>query len=469
MSPLADIVYRASRDRRATLFVTLLTVISYGVTLLRERANAMAFGTSGDLDAYLVAVSVISLIAITPSRALYEGLILATASRGQRESEAAAATARAAVGVGTLALVAVSVAALAAAPVLVRLIAPDMSSSRILEAEELARSLIPMIIALGVWEIVRGVLHGYHEFFSSSVLPIIAPLVTFVTVTTLNGVLGIHALVLGSLLGTGLQAVVGLVVLVRLGIPLALSRSLFDLRSLRAIQGPATASSILAAVAMLWVSADRFLASSLPEGRIAALNYASSIYAAASVVAITGTATVAFPRLAQSAQAGTAQAFTSLLKRGVLDTAIVSLPMTILLVAFAQPLVHLLLGSGRFDAVSERVTAESLVAYLVFLPLIAPASVIARSVYALGLLRLIVAQSVLVLVAKVGLGLILRDSFQHVGVAAASGVATIIVGAVVLVAALRAARDLRTPAAAEADLATDLPPEPPHAGTPIST
>jgi peptidoglycan biosynthesis protein MviN/MurJ (putative lipid II flippase) len=99
-----------------------------------------------------------------------------------------------------------------------------------------------------------------------------------------------------------------------------------------------------------------------------------------------------------------------------------------------------LFGAGRFDAESERVTTESFLAYVVFLPLTAPAAVIARSVYALGMLRLLVAQGVVVLLAKIIVGLLLRDSYEHVGVAAAGGLATMIGAAVVLIAAVRAAR-----------------------------
>jgi peptidoglycan biosynthesis protein MviN/MurJ (putative lipid II flippase) len=94
---------------------------------------------------------------------------------------------------------------------------------------------------------------------------------------------------------------------------------------------------------------------------------------------------------------------------------------------------------------------------VVFLPLTAPGAVLARSVYALGMLRLLVAQGVLVLTAKVLIGLALRDSFEHVGVAAAGGLATVIGSAIVLVAALRAARRLGQPMNAR-DV---LPAEPP--------
>lgn len=447
MTRLLERIYRIASDRQATLFVTAFTIVSYGVALLRERANAAAYGTSAELDAYLVASSAISLIAITPSRALYEGLVLTIASHREREPDLAAATARAAVGLGVLVLAGLTAFGLLVVPALAHAIAPDMAPDRMAEVQRISVLLLPSIVGLGLWEITRGALHGFQEFFRSSVVPIIAPLVTFVMVTTLSGSIGIDALVWGSIAGASAQALVAVVMLVRREVRLTLTRDLVDARLLRVMTGPVAASATLAALAMLWVAADRFLASSLPEGRIAALNYASRISDVASIVAVTGIATVAFPQLARSARAARGAEFSRLLKKSVLETALGALPLTIVFVALARPVVHLLLGAGRFDAESERVTTEALIAYMIFLPLTAPAAVIARSVYALGMLRLLVAQGAVVLLAKIAIGLILRDPFQHIGVAVSGGLATMIGATVVLVAAVRAARDLTLPEA----------------------
>lgn len=448
---------RFSREGRATMLVTALTIVSYGVALLRERANAAAFGTSREIDAYLVASGVIALLAITPSRALYEGLVLSIAPATSSARDEASAVSRAALGVGTLVLAAGSGVSLLLTGVLVRAAAPDLPPDGIATAEAIASALIPSIVALGLWEISRGILHGYREFVGSSLLQIVAPLVTFGMVTATSERLGIVSLVMGSVAGAGLQAALALVVVARQGVPFSVSRSLLDLSRLRALGGPLVASGTLVGLAMLWVAADRFLGSSLPEGRIAALNYAARISDVVGVVALTGIATVAFPDLARSARSASASEFSRLLRRSVAATAAAALLLTIAFALFAQPIVHVLLGAGRFDAESERVTTEALLAYLAFLPLTTPAAVIARSVFALGMLRFLVAQSALVVAIKVILGLMLRGPYEHVGVAAASGLATIVGSLLVLIGTTRAARAMARSPIAETQPVTELP------------
>src|SRR5688500_15187280 len=104
MTVMRRALERFSGEGRATVVVTTLTIVSCGVARVRERANAAAFGTTREIDAYLVASSVIALLAITPSRALYEGLVLSIAPAATAARHEASAISRAALGIGTVVL-----------------------------------------------------------------------------------------------------------------------------------------------------------------------------------------------------------------------------------------------------------------------------------------------------------------------------------------------------------------------------
>lgn len=442
MTPSAPHVLRigaASHLRRLSAAVTLLTFFSYIAALLRERATAAAYGASRELDTFVVANTAIAFISLTVGRALYDPVVVTLASSRERDPQSARALARFVI----LAMSGMLVGG-AALLVLVRhsavtLIAPAMPVDALGEAARLTLLLSPAVALLGLGEITRAILHGYQEFLVSSLLPVTNTMIVLGAVVLLAPTLGIEALVLGTVIGGAAQLVLAVGALLRVG-ALTSSGGAPAVEQFRAIAAPLAAGLALTALSSLLVVVDRALGSLLPEGRIAALNYAGRILDVATAITVSGIAAVAYPLLARLRAANRMSEFERVFWLSFAGAAAIAVPLGLALAVLAIPAVTVLFGVGRFDATAQRVTGESLAAYALALPFLAPATIVARTLYALRRVRLLIAQAGLFLAVKIIMGLVLVGPFEHVGVALATTLAAAVVAAVTITAIIREMR-----------------------------
>lgn len=441
------------RSRGLSAAITVFALVGYVAALLRERATAGAYGAGRDLDAFVVANTAVGVIALTLGRALYDPLVVTLASARARDLSAARALTRVAIlGMAVALLAGALLLALLRAP-LVAAIAPATQSDTLAESARLALYLAPSVVLLGLGEIARAALHGHQEFVVSSVVPIANTLVVLACVVLLAPSRGIEALVLGTILGGTLQLALALGALTR-SRAINVTGAGANPNDVRALLAPFGAGLALTALSSLLIVVDRALASALPEGRIAALNYAARLLEVATILASTGVATVAYPLLARLRAGARHAEFARVFRLSLVGTLLIAVPGALVLAVFAAPVVTVLLGTGRFDEIAQRITGESLAAYSLALPFLAAGSVLARTLYALRRIRLLIMQGVLFLLVKVAVGLALVGLLQHVGVALSTGVAAAVATAFVLVDLVRWTRSVGGPGA-------DLPIGPP--------
>lgn len=128
---------------------------------------------------------------------------------------------------------------------------------------------------------------------------------------------------------------------------------------------------------------ERFLASWLPEGSIAVLNYAFKVDWLVYLVFVVPITTMAFPRLAESAAAGDQQRFLHVLIVALKAVLLLLLPMIVFLLVSGDPVIRLLFERGNFSAARTGDTAAVLRVYVLGLPAAAATLVLFYAVYAL--------------------------------------------------------------------------------------
>lgn len=429
---------RIARARTLSVLVTGLTLAGYSVSLLRERATAFAYGTSAELDGFLVALTAVTLIAITSSRALYDPLVLTLSALRESDRVAAARLARAVLGASAAVLALATAALVFANEAMTDLIAPGLTQHSAEVAFRMTTILVPAVLLLGTWELARAVLHAWDEFVLSSVLPVVATGITFVAIVSFAPAIGIAALAYGTLAGAAAQFTLVLVYLARAGV-LGV-RGLPARADVRGLVAPALVGLVLVAVGNGSIAIDRVLGSLLPEGRISALNYAARLVDVATVVAVSGVATVMYPRFARMRASGQGAAVVRALRASVAATVLAAFAIMAVLVPFAEPVVGLLFGTGRFDDASRRVTGEALAVYALSLPFVATALILARALYSFRKFRALMITGVLFLAIKLAVGLALVASLQHSGVALATVIAYVAVSPIGPLIVARAVR-----------------------------
>ncbi|HEY6079625.1 MAG TPA: murein biosynthesis integral membrane protein MurJ, partial [Polyangiaceae bacterium] len=129
--------------------------------------------------------------------------------------------------------------------------------------------------------------------------------------------------------------------------------------------------------------------------------------------------TAALPSLAKLAGRGELGEVSRTYAFGMRLTLFVSIAATALFVGLAEPLVVLLFQRGEFDALAAQETARALVAQGAGIWLVASVRQLTSTYYALGDTRTPVIVAAIDLCAFIGLALLLRPSFGHVGISMA--------------------------------------------------
>ncbi|MCM3749153.1 murein biosynthesis integral membrane protein MurJ [Paenibacillus pasadenensis] len=108
---------------------------------------------------------------------------------------------------------------------------------------------------------------------------------------------------------------------------------------------------------------DKFFTKLLPEGSIAALNYAFKLTQLPSGIFATAVSTIIFPALAVMVSKKDEKGAFTVLDKGIRLTLFITCPAIICLILFSRPLTQLLFERGAFDAAATNITATGVVLY----------------------------------------------------------------------------------------------------------
>jgi putative peptidoglycan lipid II flippase len=420
------------RVARSTVIVMGVTLASTVLGFMREVVNARYFGASGDMDAFLAAAVIPTILFGVFNGALVTALVpifsdyLAT----DREDDAwrLASTLLITLAVG------LSIAAAIGA-----LLAPWYMPSiarfhdrRLDEAIMMARWLMPTIIATSLAGIVASLLNAYHRFTAAALQGAVANVCTVVMVAVLFRRFGIGALVLGTLGGVFMQ------LLIQLPPFFALRRFRFvvdwrhaGVRRLLTVLGPIAIGSAAGQIALFF---DRYFASSLNEGSIAGMNYAVKLVGFPQQIFVTAIATVIFPVFASQFAAKHRTAMRRSIATGIKMVFFLTLPSAVGLCMLAGPIVQTLFERGAFTPNDTVLCASLLPFAAVGLVALAANVIMTRCLFACGEVRMPIAISVATVILNVVLSIAFLPHLAARGLLLANAVSqtleTIALGAV---------------------------------------
>jgi putative peptidoglycan lipid II flippase len=136
-------------------------------------------------------------------------------------------------------------------------------------------------------------------------------------------------------------------------------------------------------VSTLNVMVDRWVASRLPEGAIAALNFSGRVWTLPITLLAAPIATAVFPSFSSMAVDGSAlHAMDDKVRRTVAFLAYIVIPSSVGIVVLATPITRLLFQRGAFDAAATAITASCVQMYALGLVFQAVAPILAKVFYA---------------------------------------------------------------------------------------
>lgn len=326
----------------ATLFSTLLG-------LAREIVNARYYGTRWEMDTFLAAATIPTILFGLFNGALVSALVPVFSEYIAIErNEEGWRLANTVVNALVVLLVVVAAVAWIFAPMYVPLIAHGFPAPQMGVAIRMTRWLVPTIVATSLAGVFAAILNAHHRFRATALQGVAINVVTIACVIALDHRYGIYAVVLGTTLGFCAQVLVQIPALLRLGH----WRPQIDLRHpglarIAANLGPIIVGSAAGQLALFF---DRFFASTLPPGAMAAMNYATKLVGFPQQIFAAAIATVIFPLLSIDFARGNRAGVRRSALTGLRLTLFITIPAVCGLYALAGPIVQTLFERGVFGA-----------------------------------------------------------------------------------------------------------------------
>ncbi len=339
----------------AVYILAFSAILSSILALLRDRLLAHAFGASATLDVYYAAFRIPDLIFVAIGALVSVYILIPELAKRSSEAQRKYID-TILVGFSILAI-AVSVVAFITAPLLLRLLFPQLMTSDG-DLVLLTRIMLLQPIFLGLSNIMAAVTQVRSRYALYALSPLLYNLGIIVGILLFYPIWGISGLAIGVVLGAFLHFAIQIPTtysdgffhsVPRLTNPKVLFETAF-------ISIPRALALSMNQISFLGLTA---LAALLTSGSVAVFMFAYNLQAVPLAIIGASYSVAAFPTLATAMARGEKSAFVSHIATAARHIFFWSLPITALIVVLRAYMVRVVLGSGAFDWTDTRLTAAA--------------------------------------------------------------------------------------------------------------
>lgn len=340
------------------------------------------FGTGDALDAFLIAFLVPSFVADSLAGSVSASLVPALIDERERNGEAADRLFSSVTWAALAVLVLIAGLIVCGGHLLVAVLARGFSREKLALANSLLLMLAPAAVLGGMAAVWKAVLNAGERFAVAAMSPLMTPLAIIVALLLSGKGATVRELALGTNAGCFLEVIVLAIGLRAHGFKLRLRWYGIDPALVEVFRHylPVVASTIVMGASLL---VNQSLAAALGPGSVAAFAFGTRLATLASGSAASIVSTAVFPHFSRMA---THQAWREL-RRALRMSAglliVCSVPLTIGLSVYSEPLVRLLLQRGAFAASDTNLVAAVQRLALLQIPFYVLAAPLVRMVSAL--------------------------------------------------------------------------------------
>lgn len=423
------------QGRSVSFYKSVVTVggLTLGSRLLgfaRDILTAAMLGAGPVADAFFVALKLPNFFRrITAEGAfsvsfvpMFSGMLADGDEQGRKEAIKFAEEAQA---VMIAVLVPFTIAMLLAMPWVLHLVAPGFGSTpeRYDLALEMSRVTFPYILLMSLTALLGGVMNSFDRFGPFAAAPMLFNLSLIFAMfcfAPFTGTVG-HALSWGVVLAGILQLAWLFYATRKLGVMLKWRRPRLTphIRQLFRKMGPGVFG---AGIAQINLFIDMVLASLLPVGAISYLYYADRLYQLPLSVIGIAIGTALLPMLSRALKSDEKETANKLFNKGIEASLMLALPATMAYLVIGDTIVDVLFVRGAFDLNAGTQSGYVLMAYTVGLPAFIVSRVLSTVFFAHGDTTTPVKYAVVCAVLNTLLALAMLQSYQHVGIAMATGI-----------------------------------------------
>ncbi len=400
------------------------TIVKFAATF-KEIAVASVYGRSDAMDAFLAAVLVpnllVNLISESMNQALVPTLVRVREQEGRERAQQLLSSSM--LWMCLLLGAACAVMALLAHGFF-PLIASHFPPAKLQLAVRLFYALLPIVVISGIATNCTAVLNTLDRFALPALAPTVISVSVLVGALLLGGRFGIWAMVYSTLAGSLLHAVIVAWMMHARGYRFRLRWHGMNeaTREVAGQYGPVLLSSVVASGGLL---VDQSMAAMLIAGSVSALVYANRFVSVVLMLLAGAVSTAIVPYFSRMIAHHDWAGCRHTLRTWVRLTALVSVPIAVLLIAGARPLVRVALQHGQFGPHDTAVVASVLAMYAIQIPFFVTSRVYYRFLVAMRRTDLVLYCGILNLALDIVLNLVLMRWFGVAGIALATSLWTV--------------------------------------------
>jgi putative peptidoglycan lipid II flippase len=355
-------------DQPRTLFrlagiVSAFLVLSRLSGYVREALLAARFGATHTTDAWVLAQNLpASIFAVIGAGLVMVFLPVFREVFEKRGEEAAWRLTNTVLNVTMVLAALLVLVGWLVAPTLIPMLAPGLPAAPQALAVSLTRTMLPMMLFMGISGVAAAVLNANRLFFAPALVGLMSNVAVITALMLIVSPAQISWVAWAVVAGAAAGSLVQLPQLPGLGFRYSLQ---WELKDSAIPQIGRLILPIIATTSAIHLQGfvDLFLASGLAEGSISALNYAVRVNSLPYGVIGAAIATVLYPSLADHAASGRTDELRQTASRGLRTLAFLLLPMALGVMVFRGPLVQLIFERGAFDPQATVATAYALLFY----------------------------------------------------------------------------------------------------------
>ena len=348
-----------------TALISILTLSSRVLGVIRDALIAMYFGTSSQTDAFFIAFRPFDLVRKLFSEGILSISFVPVFSKTlEKEGQSmAVAMVFSFFCFLSLAGIFIMLAGIFFAPVIIKLIAPGFIgfSYKYGLTIILLKIMLPYFWLVLITALFMGVLNSLGNFGVPAVAPVVFNLVVIVFTIFISNYFEtpVTALAVGVTIGGIFQLAIQIPFMIRLGM---LQTSLFKFfhPGVLKVMKVMVPSMIGAASYQINIMLASFFASKLDIGSVSYIYYADRLVQFPLALFAVSVATVFLPELSRKAVSGQLDEIAGLFSKGVKLVLFITIPAMAGLMALDEKIVAFLFGHGAFNDLAIQQTAECL-------------------------------------------------------------------------------------------------------------
>ncbi|MBT1279125.1 murein biosynthesis integral membrane protein MurJ [Thermoanaerobacter sp. CM-CNRG TB177] len=415
----------AKKTVKAAGIIMIITLLSKVFGFLRDMTLAFQFGTSVSMDVYNMATVIPMILFAAVTAAIATTVVPIFTEYFQKDGKRKAFDfINNLLGIVLLATIILTILGFLFAPYLVKFVAPAFTGEKFELTVKLTTILLPTMVFIAASNIFTGALQSMEHFTIPAMIGIPYNIIVITVAILYGDKFGITAVAYSIIIATFLQALMQLPVLYKLGYRFRVKVDFKD-EGVKRVVLLAMPVLMGTGIQTINVYVDRVIASFLPDGSIAALNYANRLNMFALGIFSTAIATVIYPVLSKHSVADDTEGFLKSLNFAVSGILYILIPVSVGAMVLRMPIIKVLFERGAFDENSTYLTSIALFYYAIGMTAYGLRDVLSRSFYSMKDTKTPMINGAMAVLLNIALNLILVRYLKLGGLALSTSIAAI--------------------------------------------